>query len=100
MKYARFLALILLAAALAAADEGSCSVFDDHELLNDGLDHYKRGQFSDACAKFEQALQRQLSSDLIYAFIKREGADVVAGLLTAPDEGLRAVGYRLFEISK
>ena len=100
MKYLRFLALVLLATALAAADEGSCSVLDDHELLNDGLDHYKRGQFSDACAKFEQALQKKPSTDSIYAFIMREGADVVAGLLTAPDEGLRAVGYRLFEIAK
>jgi HEAT repeat protein len=87
----------LLAAPFAGAQEG---MDDARKLLNDGVDLYKRGKYAEAYTKFEQAFQKQPSNDLVYAFIQRAGTDVVTSMMTAPDEKMKAVGYRLFELSK
>lgn len=73
---------------------------DIRRLLNDGVDLYKRGKYGEAYAKFEEAFQKQPSNDLVYAFIQRVGTDVVLGMMSAPDEKIKAAGYRLLELSK
>ena len=92
-----FTLVALVAAPFAGAQEG---LDDARKLLNDGVDLYKRGKYAEAYTKFEQAFQKQPSNDLVYAFIQRAGTDVVTSMMTAPDEKMKAVGYRLFELSK
>ncbi len=88
---------LLFGSAAQAQDE-----FNDEirKLLDEGVKLYKQGKYPEAYDKFETAFQKKPSSDLVYAFIKRVGDDVVAGMMSAPDEKLKGVGYRLFELAK
>ncbi len=70
------------------------------KLLNEGIDLYKQGKYKEAHAKLEEAFQKKPDSDLVYAFMKRAGDDIVASMMNAPDEQIKADGYRLFELSK
>jgi HEAT repeat protein len=69
-------------------------------LLNEGTDLYKKGKYQEASAKFEEAFQAKPSSDLVYAYIKRAGEDLVAGMMNSPEPKIRDVGRRLFELAK
>ena len=91
-------AAVLLVAPLARAQDPQQD--DIRKILNEATDLYKRGKFPESYAKFEQALQKQPSSDLVYAFMQRVGEDVIASMMTSKEENLRGMGYRLFELSK
>ncbi len=97
------LSIVALAAAvafpLAARQEDSLGD-KVRQLLSDATDLYKRGKYPEAYAKFEEAFQLKPSSDLIYAYIKRAGDDLVAGMMNAPDRRIQDVGRRLFELAK
>lgn len=97
----RLLAGLLVAgfgAGLAAQDE----TFGDkvRKLLDEGTELYKKEKFQEAAAKFEEAFQAKPSSDLVYAFIKRAGEDLVAGMMNSSDPRMRDIGRRLFELAK
>src|SRR6266850_8114486 len=92
----------LAAALLACPFAGAQEEFKDdvRKILNDGMDLYKRGKYAEAASKFEEAFQKQPSSDIVYAFVQRAGADAVASMMTSKEEKIRNAGYRLFELSK
>jgi HEAT repeat protein len=94
--------LVALATAIALPLGYAQDEFKDEirKLLNDGIDLYKRGKYAEAHAKFEEALQKKPDSDLVYAFIKRAGEDLVASMMSSPDAQMKADGYRLFELAK
>jgi tetratricopeptide (TPR) repeat protein len=70
------------------------------QLLQAGIDAYKAGRPADARAKLEEAFQKKPGADLTQAFITEAGEDVVAGMMNSADEGIKAAGTRLFELSK
>src|SRR5688572_1633716 len=92
------LAAVLAAPLLVAQDES----FGDkvRGLLQEGTDLYKRGKFAEAASKFEEAFQMKPDSDAVYAFIKRAGNDLVAGMMNSTDAKMKDVGRRLFELAK
>ncbi len=92
------LAALVVLPILAAQDE----TFSDkvRQLLQEGTDLYKRGKYSEASSKFEEAFQMQPSSDAVYAFIKRAGDDMVASMMNHPDRKIQDIGRRLFELAK
>jgi len=92
------LALGLMLPAGSQQDE----TYDDkvRELLQKGIDLYKRGKYKESYATFEEAFQRKPSSDLIYAFLKRAGEDTVASMMNAPDEDIRNTGHRLYALAR
>ncbi len=69
-------------------------------LLDEGTKLYKGGKYQEASAKFEEAFQAKPSSDLVYAYIKRAGEDLVAGMMNSPEPKIRDIGSRLFELAK
>jgi HEAT repeat protein len=73
---------------------------DGAQDLNDATNLYKGGKFKEAYAKFEEALQKQPTSDIIYAYMKRVGEDVIASMMNSKDEPMKTMGYRLFELAK
>ena len=79
-------AAVLLAAPFAGAQEGLQD--EARKLFSEGKDLYLRGKYPEAYSKFEQAFQKQPSSDLVYAFIQRAGVDVITGMMTAKDESM------------
>ncbi|HXX95253.1 MAG TPA: HEAT repeat domain-containing protein [Planctomycetota bacterium] len=98
----RLLGLSLVAAlglpVLAKQDES----FGDkvRQLLQEGTDLYKRGKFSEAASKFEEAFQMKPSSDQVYAFMKRAGDDLIAGMMNHPDRKIQDLGRRIYELAK
>ncbi|MBI4565014.1 MAG: HEAT repeat domain-containing protein [Planctomycetes bacterium] len=94
--------LFLVAAALSPAARAQQEDHKDdiRKLLNDGMDLYSRGKYTEAYAKFEEAFQKQPSNDLVYAFIQRVGTDAVMSMMNAPDEKIKSVGHRLLELSR
>ena len=99
----RWLLLSLCAAAIlpaagAAQDEG----FGDkvRAALGEGMDLYKRGKYQEASSKFEEAFQMKPDSDQVYAFIKRAGEDLVAGMMNSPERKMQDIGRRLYELAK
>ncbi len=100
--FGRSLLAVFVLALLASPFASSQEEFRDdiRRLLNDGVDLYKRGKYAEAYGKFEEAFQKQPSNDLVYAFIQRVGSDVVLGMMSAPDEKIKATGYRLMELAK
>jgi len=88
----------LMGATLLAQDDS----FGDkvRQLLEDGTKAFKSGKYQEASAKFEEAFQMKPSSDLVYAYIKRAGEDLVAGMMNSPEPKMRDVGRRLFELAK
>lgn len=98
----RLLLGTLAAALLAAPFAGAQEEFKDdvRKLLNDGMALYKQGKYKEAASKFEEAFQKQPSSDIVYAFVQRAGSDAVASMMTSKEQDIRNAGYRLFELSK
>ncbi len=97
------LALVSLTAVLACSiSAGQDESFGDkvRGLLAEGMDLYKRGKYQEASVKFEEAFQMQPSSDQVYAFIKRAGDDLVAGMMNSPERKMQDVGRRLMELAK
>ncbi len=99
----RWLLLSLCAAAIlpaagTAQDEG----FGDkvRAALGEGMDLYKRGKYQEASSKFEEAFQMKPDSDQVYAFIKRAGEDLVAGMMNSPERKMQDIGRRLYELAK
>ncbi len=92
------LAAALLFTPLAGAQEEFKD--DVRKILNDATDLYKRGKYAESYSKFEEALQKQPTSDIIYAYLQRVGEDLIASMMSAKDEKLRTMGYRLFELAK
>ena len=98
----RWVLLSLAAAAClpsaGAQDEG----FGDkvRAALQEGMDLYKRGKYQEASSKFEEAFQMKPDSDQVYAFIKRAGENLVAGMMNSPERQMQDVGRRLFELAK
>ncbi|HZN61345.1 MAG TPA: hypothetical protein VFC90_02965 [Planctomycetota bacterium] len=91
-------AAVLLAAPFAGAQEEFKD--DVRKILNDATNLYKGGKYKEAYAKFEEALQKQPTSDIIYAYMKRVGEDVIASMMNSKDEAMKTMGYRLFELAK
>ncbi len=98
----RSIALVAVASFLALPFAAAQDEFKDdiRKLLNEGIELYKQGKYKEAHAKLEEAFQKKPDSDLVYAFMKRAGDDVVASMMNAPDEQIKMDGYRLFELSK
>ncbi len=96
------LVVLSLVAALGLTVLAQEESFGDkvRQLMNEGTDLYKRGKYQEAYAKFEEAFQMKPSSDLVYAYIKRVGEDLVAGMMNSPEPQIRDVGRRLFELAK
>lgn len=91
------LVLAFLAAPYAGAQDGGDEI---RKILADATELYKQGKLPEAYSKFEEALQKQPSNDLIYAYIKRVGDDVITGMMNSKDEKIKSLGYRLFELAK
>ncbi len=91
-------AALVLPLAQAQEDE----TFSDkiRLLLREATDLYKRGKYPEAYAKYEEAFQMKPSSELIYAYMKRVGEDLVAGMMNSPDVNMQNVGRRLYELAK
>ncbi len=96
------LALVTLAIAAALPLRAQDESFGDkvRQLLQDGTDLYNRGKYAEANSKFEEAFQLKPSSDVVYAYIKRVGEDLVAGMMNSSDKTMQDVGRRLFELAK
>ena len=98
----RWVLLSLVVAAIlpsaGAQDEG----FGDkvRVALQEGMDLYKRGKYQEASSKFEEAFQMKPDSDQVYAFIKRAGENLVAGMMNSPERQMQDIGRRLFELAK
>jgi HEAT repeat protein len=90
------LAVLLLLPANAGAQDPSD---ETRRILNEATNLYKQGKFPEAYSKFEEALQKQPSSDLIYAYLDRVGRDVIAAMMNSKDEKIRSMGHRLFELA-
>ena len=92
------LAAALVMPVLATQDQ----TFGDEirRLLQEGTDLYKRGKYEEASSKYEEAFQMKPNSDQVYAFIKRAGEDIIAGMMNSPDRKMQDVGRRLFELAK
>ena len=91
------LVLAFLAAPYAGAQDGGDEI---RKILSDATELYKQGKLPEAYSKFEEALQKQPSNDLVYAYIKRVGDDVITGMMNSKDEKIKSLGYRLFELAK
>src|SRR5437867_8764478 len=99
----RLLGLSLVAAlGLPVFAQGQDETFGDNirKLLQEGTDLYKRGKYVEALSKFEEAFQLKPNSDQVYAFMKRAGDDVIAGMMNHPDRKVQDLGRRLFELAK
>lgn len=96
------LVMVSLAALVALPALPQDETYSDEirTLLQEGTDLYKRGKYKEAYDKFEKALQAKPSSDVIYAYIKRVGEDLVAGMMNSPDANMQSVGRRLYELAK
>jgi HEAT repeat protein len=70
------------------------------QLLQEGTDLYRRGKYNEASAKFEEAFQMKPSSDQVYAYMKRAGEDIVAGMMNSPDRKMQDIGRRIYELAK
>ncbi len=98
----RLLGLSLVAAlglpVLAKQDES----FGDkvRQLMSEGTDLYKRGKYAEAASKFEEAFQMKPSNDQVYAFMKRAGDDIIAGMMNHPDRKIQDLGRRIYELAK
>ena len=68
-------------------------------MLEDGLAEYRGGMLREACAKFEEAFQKKPSSDVMYAFVRRN-PEVLAAMTNGGDETIERCRYRIFELSK
>lgn len=92
------LAVAAILPSAGAQDEG----FGDkvRVALQEGMDLYKRGKYQEASSKFEEAFQMKPDSDQVYAFIKRAGEDLVAGMMNSPEKNMQNIGRRLFELAK
>lgn len=90
------------AALLFSPFAGAQEEFKDdvRKILTEATDLYKQGKFKESYSKFEEALQKQPTSDLIYAYMERVGQDLIASMMNSKDENLRNVGHRLFELAK
>jgi len=80
------------AAVVAAADARS--------QLKYAAELYANGRVEDACFAFEVAFLRLPSHDVVYAFIKEAGVEVIVSMMNSKDEKLKMIGYRLFEMAK
>ncbi|HZL71526.1 MAG TPA: HEAT repeat domain-containing protein [Planctomycetota bacterium] len=89
------LAAVFLAAPFARAQDD-----DVRKTLYDATELYKQGKYKESYQKFEEALQKQPSNDLVYAYMKRVGEDVVASMMNSKDADMKRIGYRLFELAK
>ena len=69
-------------------------------LLQEGTELYKKGRYGEASGKFEEAFEMKPSSDQVFAFMKRAGDDVIAGMMNNPDRKMQDAGRRMFELSK
>lgn len=98
----RWLLLSLVAAAVGPALHAQDEGFGDkvRAALQEGMDLYKRGKYQESSSKFEEAFQMKPDSDQVYAFMKRAGDDIVAGMMNSPDRKMQDVGRRLFELAK
>jgi HEAT repeat protein len=92
------LVAVLALPALARQDES----FGDkvRQLLQEGTDLYKRGKYAEAASKFEEAFQMKPNSDQVYAFMKRAGDDIIAGMMNHPDRKVQDIGRRIYELAK
>jgi hypothetical protein len=91
----------LVAAVLFCPRAGAQDGMDDvRRILNDATELYKQGKFKESYTKFEEAFQKQPSNDLVYAYMKRVGEDVIASMMNSKDADMKKVGYRLFELAK
>ncbi|HEX7900343.1 MAG TPA: HEAT repeat domain-containing protein [Planctomycetota bacterium] len=92
------LAVAAILPSAGAQDEG----FGDkvRVALQEGMDLYKRGKYQEASSKFEEAFQMKPDSDQVYAFIKRAGENIVAGMMNSPERPMQDIGRRLFELAK
>ncbi|MBI4244630.1 MAG: hypothetical protein HY606_11120 [Planctomycetes bacterium] len=82
---------------------------DDNEvrsLLDEGIELYHRGKFKEAYLKFEEAIQKQPSHELVAAWIERVEQAVIIGMQNvktgdeALDRNVSDLGRRLMELSK
>jgi len=90
--------VVALALPILAQDE---SLGDKiRQLLQEGTDLYKRGKYDEASTKFEEAFQLKPSSDQVYAYIKRAGDDIVAGMMNSNERKMQDIGRRLYELAK
>ncbi|HLF93141.1 MAG TPA: HEAT repeat domain-containing protein [Planctomycetota bacterium] len=96
------LLLVSLVAALGIPVLAQDDSFGDNvrKLLGEGTDLYKRGKYTEALSKFEEAFQLKPNSDQVYAFIKREGDNVIAGMMNHPDRKIQDLGRRIYELAK
>jgi HEAT repeat protein len=96
------LLLVSLVAAMGLPILAQDESFGDkvRQLLQEGKDLYTRGKYAEAASKFEEAFQMKPNSDQIYAFIKRAGDDIVAGMMNHPDRKIQDIGRRIFELAK
>jgi HEAT repeat protein len=98
----RWVLLSLAAAACLSSAGAQDEGFGDkvRTALQEGMDLYKRGKYQEASSKFEEAFQMKPDSDQVYAFIKRAGENIVAGMMNSPERQMQDIGRRLFELAK
>jgi HEAT repeat protein len=98
----RWVLLSLAAAACLSSAGAQDEGFGDkvRAALQEGMDLYKRGKYQEASSKFEEAFQMKPDSDQVYAFIKRAGENLVAGMMNSPERSMQDIGRRLFELAK
>lgn len=99
----RRLALVLLAAAvgaplLAAQDQDPHN--EIRELMNEGVELYKRGRKAEAYETFEKAIQKMPRAAEVFAWLKRTGEEIIFGMLNDDDRRIQDLGRRLLELSK
>lgn len=91
------LALAAVLSALAPAQDLDQEV---RQLMDEGLKAYRTGKYDEAFVKFQEAFNKNPSSDVVYAWMKRAGEDVVASMINNADPRIRETGKMLFRLAQ
>lgn len=73
---------------------------ETRELLNQGLELYKRGKIDEAYETFEKAIQKTPQHELVFAWLERTGKEIIFSMLNDGDRRIQDLGRRLLELSK
>lgn len=86
---------LLLLATLASAFAQDDPHDPTRDLLDEGVKLYKQGKLDQAYAAFEKAMQQKPSHELVYAWLRRTGEDIIFSMLNSTDRKVQDMGRRL-----
>lgn len=90
-------AAVLSTLAPAAAQDLDQEV---RQLLDDGAKDYRAGKYDEAFVKFQEAFNKNPGNDVVYAWMRRVGEDLVASMINNPDPKIRETGKMIFRLAQ